>query len=90
MTTYELFHEIIGESNVRVRREVVERGLKPQIDFRNIYWPEDREAFEARRGSRTPALWDGGRLHEGEEAVMTVLRAMCSAMCSAMTERRDP
>lgn len=75
MTTYELYHEIDGESaNVRVRREIMARGLKALIDFRNIYWPEDREAFEALRGTRTPALWDGQRLHEGEEAVMRALR----------------
>ena len=27
-------------------------------------------------GTRTPALWDGERLHEGEEAVMRALRDM--------------
>ena len=71
---YELFHELSGDANVRVRREIMARGLKPLIDFRNIYWPEDREAFDARHGTRTPALWDGRRLHEGEEAVMRALR----------------
>lgn len=74
MSGYELFHELSGEGNVRVRREIVARGLKDRISFRNIYWPEDREAFDALRGSRTPALWDGERLHEGEGAVMRALR----------------
>ena len=74
MSGYELYHEIVGEPNVRVRREILARGLKDRIEFRNIYWPEDREAFEALRGTRTPALWDGRRLHEGEEAVMAALR----------------
>ena len=79
MSALELFHELSGAGNVRVRREIVARGLKPRIDFRNIYWPEDREAFEALRGTRTPALWDGHRLHEGEEAVLACLRALGEA-----------
>ena len=74
MSGYELYHELSGDENVRVRREIVARGLKPLIEFRNIYWPEDREAFEALSGTRTPALWDGQRLAEGEEAVMRALR----------------
>ena len=76
MSGFVLFHELSGEGNVRVRREIVARGLKPRIDFRNIYWPEDREAFDAVGGSRTPSLWDGERLHEGEEAVLDRLRAL--------------
>jgi len=73
---YELYHEISGDTNVRVRREVVARGLKDRIAFRNIFWDEDREAFVLLGGTRTPALWDGERLHEGEEAVMRALRDM--------------
>ena len=79
MSGFELYHELSGDENVRVRREIVARGLKPLIDFRNIYWPEDREAFEALRGTRTPALWDGQRLHEGGEAVLACLRALGDA-----------
>ena len=80
MSGHELYHEIDGDGpNVRVRREIVARGLKDRIEFRNIYWPEDREAFEALHGTRTPALWDGQRLHEGEEAVMRALRDIIPA-----------
>lgn len=74
VTAYVLYHTLGGDENVRVRREIVARGLKDRISFRNVYWPEDREAFDALRGSRTPALWDGERLHEGEDAVMRALR----------------
>jgi hypothetical protein len=59
-----------------VRREIVARGLKPLIDFRNVVEAEHRDAFGALGGTRTPALWDGVRLHEGYEAVLVALRAI--------------
>lgn len=72
----ELFHEIVGEDNMRVRREVVALDLKSLITFRNVHFESHRERFAELGGSRTPALWDGSRLHEGPEAVLRVLRAM--------------
>lgn len=74
--SYELFHEIVGEPNLRVRREIVARGLKARIDFRNVYYAEHRARFAALGGTWTPSLWDGSRLHEGEEAVLRALRDM--------------
>jgi hypothetical protein len=79
VSTHELFHEIVGEANVRVRREIVARGLKDRIDFRNVHYPPHRDGLAALGGSRTPALWDGVRLHEGEEAVLRALRDIIPA-----------
>ena len=72
--SYALFHVIASLSDARVRREIVTRGLKALIDFRNVEDPEHGEALAALGGSRTPALWDGSRLHEGEDAVLAALR----------------
>lgn len=76
MSDHELFHEIVGEENMRVRREIVARDLKSRIGFRNVYFEGHRARFVELGGSRTPALWDGARLHEGAEAVLRALRGM--------------
>lgn len=76
MSDHELFHEIIGEENMRVRREVVALDLKSLIDFRNVYFESHRARFVELGGTHVPALWDGVRLHEGPEAVLRALRAM--------------
>lgn len=72
----QLFHEIVGEDHARVRREIVRRGLKTRIDFRNVVFESHRARLADLGGSRTPALWDGERLYEGAEAVLRALRAM--------------
>lgn len=79
MSGSELFHEIVGEDNTRVRREIVALDLKARIDFRNVHFESHRDRFAALGGSRTPALWDGERLHQGAEAVLRALRAMMPA-----------
>ncbi len=76
MSDHELFHEIAGEDNARVRREIVARGLKARIDFRNVHFESHRARLAELGGSRTPTLWDGEDLHEGGEAVLRALRAM--------------
>ena len=76
MSDHELFHEIVGEDNMRVRREIVALDLKMHIAFRNVHFETHRDRFAELGGSRTPALWDGTRLHEGREAVLRALRAM--------------
>ena len=76
MNDHELFHEIVGEENMRVRREIVALDLKSRIDFRNVYFEGHRARFVELGGTHAPALWDGERLHEGPEAVLRALRAM--------------
>ncbi|HEX9495711.1 MAG TPA: isoprenylcysteine carboxylmethyltransferase family protein, partial [Candidatus Limnocylindria bacterium] len=64
---YVLFHRIAEAESARVRRLVVELGLKPRISFENA---ETDARDDPRLGSaRTPALWDGQRLVAGEAAV---------------------
>ena len=78
MSDLVLYHRVADPASAGVRRLVVERDLKARIDFQNV----DTDAAEefARRGGRiVPALWDGQRLHEGEEAVRLVLDAMMRA-----------
>lgn len=65
---YVLFHRIAEGDSARIRLRVVELGLKRRIDFQNA--ETDGKAELARLGGRsTPALWDGGRLISGADAV---------------------
>jgi len=60
---YVLFHRIAEPDSARVRRRVVELGLKPRISFENA---ETDARDDPRLGSSpTPALWDGSRLISG-------------------------
>jgi len=60
---YVLFHRIAEPDSARVRRRVVELGLKPRISFENA---ETDARGDPRLGSSpTPALWDGTRLISG-------------------------
>jgi hypothetical protein len=74
---FELFNEIAGAGSARVRLHVMEHGLKADVRFRNIFYPEVVADLVARGGSidRLPALWDGTRLVEGAEAVIARLAA---------------
>jgi hypothetical protein len=71
----ELFYTIADPDCAAARREVMERGLKELVDFRNMYYPEVVHDFEARGGARLPALWDGATLHQGLDAVLRALPA---------------
>jgi hypothetical protein len=76
VTGYELFHTIASPPDARVRREVVTLGLKSKVAFRNVHFDEHRARLAALGGTRTPALWDGARLHEGEGPALAALRDM--------------
>ena len=73
----ELFHAIndAGES-ARARSEMTALGLEERIRIRNLYYPEVEADFKARGGTKTPAIWDGEKLHEGADAVIEFLRKM--------------
>jgi hypothetical protein len=76
VSDWELFHEIADQACARVRLEVVRRGVKELIDFRNVHFERHRERLTELGGEAVPALWDGSRLHVGEEAVTRALGAI--------------
>src|SRR5438552_2128285 len=67
-----LYHRLSDPASADVRRHIVERGLKPQVDFQNVD-TDGAADFAARGGRSVPALWDGSRLREGEAAVRVAL-----------------
>ena len=70
-----LYHRIGDLGSARVRRRVVELGLKSRIDFQNV--DTDGAASWAEVGGPVlPALWDGERLHEGQRAVLAALETL--------------
>lgn len=71
----ELFYTIADAACATARKEVIDRGLKEQVSFRNMYYPEVQHDFKARGGRALPALWDGKTLHEGLTAVLAALPA---------------
>ena len=71
---FELFHDIAQAESARVRRLVVDRGLKDRVSFRNVSFDEALADLKARGGTTTPALWDGEALVVGEEAIAVRLR----------------
>lgn len=70
--TLVLYHRIGDADCAEVRRIIVERGLKPKIDFQNVL-TDAADAFARHGGARVPALWDGSTLHEGRAAVLAAL-----------------
>lgn len=70
--TLVLYHRIADAECAEVRRIIVERGLKPKIDFQNVL-TDAADAFAHHGGERVPALWDGARLHQGRDAVLAAL-----------------
>jgi hypothetical protein len=75
MATLELFHRLAEPESAAARTLVRELGLLAAVDFRNVVFDVHRDALALRGGSRTPALWDGVRLHEGLEAIRAALAA---------------
>jgi hypothetical protein len=77
--THELFHEIADPASARLRRLVVEGGLKDRVAFRNVSYPEALADLVGRGGVGVPALWDGSRLHAGEAAARAELVRLAAA-----------
>jgi hypothetical protein len=75
----ELFHRIAEEDSALVRRRATELGLIGSIALRNVDFESHRAALASRGGERTPALWDGVRLHVGREAVEVALARLAGA-----------
>jgi hypothetical protein len=75
LVTLILYHRIADAECAEVRRTIVERGLKPKIDFQNVL-TDAADAFAQLGGDRVPALWDGTALHQGRTAVLAALDRM--------------
>jgi hypothetical protein len=75
----ELFHRIAEPDSAAARRRAGELGLTEAVAFRNVDFESHRAALAARGGERTPALWDGARLHVGRKAVLAALEGLAGA-----------
>ena len=71
----ELFHRLAEPESAAARTLARDLGLLDAIEFRNVAFDSHAAALAARGGARTPALWDGTRLHEGLAAIRAVLEA---------------
>jgi hypothetical protein len=74
--TVELFHRLAEPDSAAARLLVAELGLGEAVQFRTVAFESHAADLAARGGGRTPALWDGARLHEGLAAVRAALAAM--------------
>jgi hypothetical protein len=77
--TLELFHRLAEPDSAAARLLVAELGLLEAVTFRNLAFESHAADFSARGGGRTPALWDGARLHEGLSAVRAALATVATA-----------
>ncbi len=75
----EFFHRIVDADSATARRLIVEHSLDNVIKFRNMTYAEVQADFAARGGTQTPAIWDGSTLHQGLDAVATLLKALAGA-----------
>ncbi len=69
----ELFHRLAEPESAAARTAARDLGLLDVVEFRNVAFDSHAAALAARGGGRTPALWDGERLHEGLAAVRAAL-----------------
>jgi hypothetical protein len=69
----ELFHALAEPESAAARALVRDLGLLDAVTFRNVEFDVHRAALAAAGGARTPALRDGGRLHEGLDAIRAAL-----------------
>jgi hypothetical protein len=74
----ELFHSTTDADSAAARHKVVELDLVTRIRFRNVFYAEVQADLTARGGTQTPAIWDGTRLLEGRDAVLTFLDGMAA------------
>jgi hypothetical protein len=77
--TVELFHSTTDAGSAAARKHVVTLGLEAKIRFRNVFYPEVLADLTARGGAKTPAIWDGAKLIEGQEAVLAFLDGLATA-----------
>lgn len=77
---FELFHRIGEPGSARARQFVTRFGLESRVRFRNLVYPEVERDFELRGGRISPALWGGGKLSEGAEAVLTRLQSLVESL----------
>jgi hypothetical protein len=75
VATLELFHRLAEPESATARTLLRDLGLLEAVELRNVAFDSHRAALAARGGARTPALWDGARLHEGLAAVRARLAA---------------
>ena len=73
---FELFLRPGEPSSERVRAFVADHYLEDAVMLRDVSGAGNAEALEALGGERTPALWDGERLHAGAEACMARLQVL--------------
>jgi hypothetical protein len=73
VATLELFHRIAEPESAAARVLVRDLDLLGAVEFRNVAFDSHRAALAAHGGGRTPALWDGARLHEGLGAIRAAL-----------------
>ena len=73
--TLELFHRLAEPESAAARTLVRDLGLLEAVAFRNVAFDSHAAALAAHGGGRTPALWDGARLHEGLAAIRAALGA---------------
>ena len=69
----ELFHALSEPESAAARRLVADLGLVDAVTFRNVAFDSHRAALAEAGGARTPALLEGGRLHEGLDAIRAAL-----------------
>ena len=74
----ELFYIIADADCATARKAALDAGVREKVSFRNLDYPEVKADYDARGGTTLPALWDGGRLHQGLAAVMAELARLRS------------
>jgi hypothetical protein len=81
----ELFYELLDPGGAAARKLVVALDALPRFRFRSVSYEEVRVDLERLRAAAgggvppaLPALWDGVRLHQGEAAVLAVIRAIAA------------
>ena len=70
-----IFYQEGDGGSARVLTFIEEHGIQDLVVARDIAFADARAAFDRLRGSSTPALWDGERMHQGAEAVLARLMA---------------